>query len=116
MRVRLGFAIAAHLEPEILIVDEVLAVGDAEFQKRAIGKMQDISKGEGRTVLFVSHNMASVRNLCKTGVLLENGTTKYIGDINSVISQYSITHHNNSFLSNFFISLLINFIISLFKW
>ncbi|MBP5502196.1 MAG: ABC transporter ATP-binding protein [Bacteroidales bacterium] len=98
MRVRLGFAIAAHLDPEILIVDEVLAVGDAEFQKRAIGKMQDISKGEGRTVLFVSHNMASVRNLCKTGVLLENGTTKYIGDINSVISQYSITHHNN--LSN----------------
>ena len=95
MRVRLGFAIAAHLEPEILIVDEVLAVGDAEFQKRAIGKMQDISKGEGRTVLFVSHNMASVRSLCKTGILLEYGTTKYIGNINSVIAQYSITHQNN---------------------
>lgn len=64
MTVRLGFAIAAHLEPEILVVDEVLAVGDAEFQKKAIGKMQDVSKGEGRTVLFVSHNMAAVRSLC----------------------------------------------------
>ena len=63
MTVRLGFAIAAHLEPEILVVDEVLAVGDAEFQKKAIGKMQDVSKGEGRTVLFVSHNMAAVRSL-----------------------------------------------------
>ena len=66
MTVRLGFAVAAHLEPEILVVDEVLAVGDAEFQKKAIGKMQDVSRGEGRTVLFVSHNMASIQNLCKT--------------------------------------------------
>ena len=73
MMVRLGFAIAAHLEPEILVVDEVLAVGDAEFQKKAIGKMQDVSKGEGRTVLFVSHNMAAVKSLCKTGVVLKNG-------------------------------------------
>ena len=71
MMVRLGFAVAAHLDPEILVVDEVLAVGDAEFQKKAIGKMQDVSRGEGRTVLFVSHNMASVKSLCKTGVLLE---------------------------------------------
>lgn len=68
MMVRLGFAVAAHLDPEILVVDEVLAVGDAEFQKKAIGKMQDVSKGEGRTVLFVSHNMASVRQLCHTGI------------------------------------------------
>lgn len=88
MTVRLGFAIAAHLDPEILVVDEVLAVGDAEFQKKAIGKMQDVSKGEGRTVLFVSHNMASMQRLCKTGVLLENGMMKYIGNISNAITQY----------------------------
>lgn len=88
MTVRLGFAVAAHLEPEILVVDEVLAVGDAEFQKKAIGKMQDISTGEGRTVLFVSHNMASIRRLCKSGVLLENGMVKYAGDINGTLEQY----------------------------
>lgn len=73
MMVRLGFAVAAHLDPEILVVDEVLAVGDAEFQKKAIGKMQDVSKGEGRTVLFVSHNMGSIRQLCKKAIVLENG-------------------------------------------
>ena len=73
MTVRLGFAIAAHLEPEILVVDEVLAVGDAEFQKKAIGKMQDVSKSHGRTVLFVSHNMAAVKSLCKNGMVLING-------------------------------------------
>ena len=88
MMVRLGFAVAAHLDPEILVVDEVLAVGDAEFQKKAIGKMQDVSKGEGRTVLFVSHNMASVKSLCKTGVLLENGSVKYIGGINETVERY----------------------------
>lgn len=88
MTVRLGFAIAAHLEPEILVVDEVLAVGDAEFQKKAIGKMQDVSKGQGRTVLFVSHNMTAVKNLCKSGVLLENGTVKYIGNVEDTINQY----------------------------
>ena len=88
MMVRLGFAVAAHLDPEILVVDEVLAVGDAEFQKKAIGKMQDVSKGEGRTVLFVSHNMASVKSLCKTGVLLENGSVKYIGGINETVELY----------------------------
>jgi len=76
MLVRLGFAVAAHLEPEILVVDEVLAMGDAEFQKKAIGKMQDVSRNEGRTVLFVSHNMASVKNLCTKGALLENGCLK----------------------------------------
>jgi lipopolysaccharide transport system ATP-binding protein len=88
MTVRLGFAIAAHLEPEILVVDEVLAVGDAEFQKKAIGKMQDVSKGEGRTVLFVSHNMASVRTLCNNGILLSDGSIEYIGNINDTIDKY----------------------------
>ena len=88
MMVRLGFAVAAHLDPEILVVDEVLAVGDAEFQKKAIGKMQDVSKGEGRTVLFVSHNMASILQLCKSGVLLETGQVKSIGNIVDVVSQY----------------------------
>ena len=88
MIVRLGFAIAAHLEPEILVVDEVLAVGDAEFQKKAIGKMQDVSQGEGRTVLFVSHNMGAVKNLCKRGVLLEQGKVKSTGEIEDVIQQY----------------------------
>ena len=88
MMVRLGFAIAAHLEPEILVVDEVLAVGDAEFQKKAIGKMQDVSKGEGRTVLFVSHNMASIRKLCTKGILLNNGMISYQGDIASTIERY----------------------------
>ncbi|WP_053991027.1 ABC transporter ATP-binding protein [Mangrovimonas sp. TPBH4] len=73
MYVRLAFAVAAHLEPEILIVDEVLAVGDAEFQKKAIGKMKEVSQGQGRTVLFVSHNMASVKSLCTSAILLENG-------------------------------------------
>jgi lipopolysaccharide transport system ATP-binding protein len=88
MTVRLGFAIAAHLDPEILVVDEVLAVGDAEFQKKAIGKMQDVSKGEGRTVLFVSHNMTAVKSLCKNGIILENGMVKEIGNIDSVVSRY----------------------------
>lgn len=88
MSVRLGFAVAAHLDPEILVVDEVLAVGDAEFQKKAIGKMQDVSKGEGRTVLFVSHNMVSIRSLCKHGVLLENGSVKYMGEVNDTIDEY----------------------------
>ena len=88
MMVRLGFAVAAHLDPEILVVDEVLAVGDAEFQKKAIGKMQDVSRGQGRTVLFVSHNMAAVRNLCHKGLLLENGLTKNVGNINSVVDYY----------------------------
>ena len=88
MTVRLGFSIAAHLEPEILVVDEVLAVGDAEFQKKAIGKMQDVSKGEGRTVLFVSHNMGAVSRLCNTGVLLENGTISKMGNVNEVVDYY----------------------------
>ena len=88
MTVRLGFAIAAHLEPEILVVDEVLAVGDAEFQKKAIGKMQDVSRGEGRTVLFVSHNMAAISDLCRTAVLLSNGSVSYSGKVNLVVEKY----------------------------
>ncbi|MDC8006279.1 ABC transporter ATP-binding protein [Aureisphaera galaxeae] len=88
MTVRLGFAVAAHLEPDILVVDEVLAVGDAEFQKKAIGKMQDISTGEGRTVLFVSHNMGSVQSLCSRGIFLENGSIAYEGDIEDVVGKY----------------------------
>lgn len=87
MIVRLGFAVAAHLESEILVVDEVLAVGDQEFQNKCIGKMQDVSKS-GRTILFVSHNMQSVQNLCENGMVLENGTTTYFGSVESAISRY----------------------------
>lgn len=90
MTVRLGFAIAAHLDPEILVVDEVLAVGDAEFQKKAIGKMQDVSQGEGRTVIFVSHNMGSVRNLCKTGLVLKDGCIDFTGTANESVDYYMI--------------------------
>ena len=88
MTVRLGFAVAAFLEPEILVVDEVLTVGDAEFQKKAIGKMDTVSKEGGRTVLFVSHNMAAVRNLCNNGIVLENGQLKYSGAIDDCVDYY----------------------------
>lgn len=88
MMVRLGFAVAAHLDPEILVVDEVLAVGDAEFQKKAIGKMQDVSRGEGRTVLFVSHNMDAVINLCQRGILLNNGRIEHIGTAHETVNKY----------------------------
>jgi len=88
MTVRLGFAVAAHLEPEILVVDEVLAVGDAEFQKKAIGKMQDVSKEQGRTVLFVSHNMAAVRNLCKKGIVLSDGMKILEDEVNIAVDYY----------------------------
>jgi len=88
MTVRLGFAVAAFLEPEILVVDEVLTVGDAEFQERAIGKMDDVAKNGGRTVLFVSHNMSSIRALCKNGIILENGGLKYQGTANDVVDMY----------------------------
>jgi lipopolysaccharide transport system ATP-binding protein len=99
MYVRLAFAVAAHLEPEILIVDEVLAVGDAEFQKKAIGKMQDVSRNFGRTVLFVSHNLTAVRSLCKTGILLDNGKITRQGEIDDVVDNY---------LSNEFIKNVVN--------
>ena len=88
MYVRLAFAVAAHLESEILIVDEVLAVGDAEFQKKCLGKMNDVSKGEGRTVLFVSHNMAAVKSLCTKGIVLKNGLIGYQGGSDASISYY----------------------------
>ena len=88
MYVRLAFAVAAHLESEILIVDEVLAVGDAEFQKKCLGKMGDISKGEGRTVLSVSHNMAAVKSLCSKGIVLENGLLKFNGNTDKAVQNY----------------------------
>jgi lipopolysaccharide transport system ATP-binding protein len=88
MYVRLAFAVAAHLESEILIVDEVLAVGDAEFQRKCLGKMGDISKGQGRTVLFVSHNMASIQALCGKCILLENGIVVESGVVENVITKY----------------------------
>jgi lipopolysaccharide transport system ATP-binding protein len=89
MYVRLAFGVAAHLESEILIVDEVLAVGDAEFQKKCLGKMGEVSKGEGRTVLFVSHNMGSISNLCKNSMLLENGILQIFDDTSKVLKVYS---------------------------
>jgi lipopolysaccharide transport system ATP-binding protein len=95
MTVRLGFAIAAHLEPEILVVDEVLAVGDAEFQKKAIGKMQDVSRGEGRTVLFVSHQLNSIRSLCNKCVLMENGLVSDMGETSGVLEKYLSLDNEN---------------------
>lgn len=96
MKVRLAFAVAAHLEPDILVVDEVLAVGDAEFQKKAIGKMQDISGVNGRTVLFVSHNMAAVKNLCTSGVVLEDGKSVFYGNIDKAVDFYLTKAANNT--------------------
>ena len=88
MYVRLAFAVAAHLEPEILIVDEVLAVGDYAFQKKCLGKMHDVATGDGRTILFVSHNMGALAQLCDRGILLEKGSVTMIGPIQEVIKQY----------------------------
>ncbi len=95
MYVRLAFAVAAHLEPEILLVDEVLAVGDAAFQKKSLGKMGDVAK-EGRTVLFVSHNMGAVRRLCRKAVLLKNGLLQEYGNVGSVINSYLNEYTNAS--------------------
>ena len=95
MYVRLAFAVAAHLESEILVVDEVLAVGDAEFQKKCLSKMGDISKGEGRTVLFVSHNMASVKQLCSKGLVMRNGGLVFEGNSSSAINYYLKQEKNN---------------------
>jgi lipopolysaccharide transport system ATP-binding protein len=88
MHVRLAFAVAAHLEPEILIVDEVLAVGDAEFQKKCLGRMKHVSVNDGRTVLFVSHNMEAVQNLCTKGLLMQHGQVIYDGDVNATVNNY----------------------------
>lgn len=102
MKVRLAFSVAAHLEPEVLIIDEVLAVGDAEFQKKCLGKMEDVT-GEGRTVLFVSHNMGAVRNLCKSGIVLQKGKSVYEGQTADTIEKYQQLYlksgQNNSDLS-----------------
>lgn len=101
MYVRLAFAVAAHLESEILIVDEVLAVGDAEFQKKCLGKMGDVSKGEGRTVLFVSHNLTAVKALCTKGIYLKNGLLEFTGEINNTILNYQ---KDNQFTENYSIT------------
>lgn len=95
MYVRLAFAVAAHLESEILIVDEVLAVGDAEFQKKCLGKMNDVSKGEGRTVLFVSHNLDAVKKLCNKGLLLHNGQLIHDGNIDATLDSYLLNYSSN---------------------
>jgi lipopolysaccharide transport system ATP-binding protein len=89
MYVRLAFAVAAHLESEILIVDEVLSVGDAEFQKKCLGKMSDVSKGDGRTVLFVSHNMGAIKSLCKNALILNNGALILQGTVDQAIKMYT---------------------------
>jgi lipopolysaccharide transport system ATP-binding protein len=120
MYVRLAFAVAAHLESEILIVDEVLAVGDAEFQKKCLGKMGEVSKGEGRTVLFVSHNMGSIESLCNKGILLEKSTILFEGRVKQAINHYNnlllpenysdtATYFTNNQNNNLFINeILIN--------
>jgi len=95
MYVRLAFAVAAHLDPEILLIDEVLAVGDAEFQKKCLGKMGDVAR-EGRTVLFVSHNMAAVRRLCQSGMYLEGGRVKFEGDAESAVDVYYLNNEKTS--------------------
>jgi lipopolysaccharide transport system ATP-binding protein len=96
MYVRLAFAVAAHLESEILIVDEVLAVGDAEFQKKCLGKMSNVSNSEGRTVLFVSHNLLAVKNLCHSSLLLENGTVSIFDSTEHVINRYLKQSHSSA--------------------
>ncbi|AZI39024.1 ABC transporter ATP-binding protein [Epilithonimonas vandammei] len=96
MYVRLAFAVAAHLESEILIVDEVLAVGDAEFQKKCLGKMGDVSIGEGRTVLFVSHNMTAVKELCNNGILLNQGQLLYTGSVSNTVAEYQKNNEKRS--------------------
>ncbi len=101
MMVRLGFAIAAHLEPEILIVDEVLAVGDIEFQNKAIGKMQDVSADQGRTVLLVSHNMALIDKLCSNSLILDRGEIGFQGDSTSAINKYRELNISNIIKYNF---------------
>jgi lipopolysaccharide transport system ATP-binding protein len=96
MYVRLAFAVAAHLESEILIVDEVLAVGDAEFQKKCLGKMNEVSKTSGRTILFVSHNMASIQNLCQSCIFLTKGEINHIGETKEVINKYLSNQLSNT--------------------
>jgi lipopolysaccharide transport system ATP-binding protein len=101
MYVRLAFAVAAHLEPEILIIDEVLAVGDAEFQKKALGKMKSVSSNEGRTVLFVSHNMVAVKSLCDKAMILKNGLMVEMGNPTQVINNYLLNQLNKNLFLEF---------------
>lgn len=101
MYVRLAFAVAAHLESEILIVDEVLAVGDAEFQKKCLGKMGEVSKGEGRTVLFVSHNMAAVKSLCTKAIVLEYGAVVFEGNTNDGIDYYLQSNQYDGYVGSY---------------
>ncbi len=96
MYVRLAFAVAAHLEPEILIVDEVLAVGDAQFQKKCLGKMEDVSRNEGRTILFVSHNMAAVKQICNSGIVLQRGNMIFQGSEIAAVNHYQEQGHLNA--------------------
>ncbi len=105
MYVRLAFAVAAHLEPEILVVDEVLAVGDAEFQKKCLGKMGEVARG-GRTVLFVSHNMAAIKTFCQRAILLRNGEVAYVGGVNSTINNYMNFGGNNIVSSRSLVSIV----------
>jgi lipopolysaccharide transport system ATP-binding protein len=100
MYVRLAFAVAAHLESEILIVDEVLAVGDAEFQKKCLGKMGEVSKGEGRTVLFVSHNMAAIKTLCSRGIILVNGQLAFSGRQLEAVNYYQVNNNIDSYFEH----------------
>ncbi len=100
MYVRLAFAVAAHLEPEILVVDEVLAVGDAEFQKKCLGKMKDVSINDGRTVLFVSHNMAAIKQLCTAGVVMQNGTLAYQGGALDSVDYYQKSSNISSYFEH----------------
>lgn len=100
MYVRLAFAVAAHLDSEILIVDEVLAVGDSEFQKKCLGKMGEVSSGQGRTVLFVSHNMAAVKQLCNKGIVLKNGQVAYEGHVLEAVNVYQSSNGGNSYFQH----------------
>ena len=99
MYVRLGFAVAAHLDPDVLIVDEVLAVGDAEFRKKALGKMKHVSENQGRTILFVSHNMETIEELCDRSILLDNGAVSFDGKTSEVIHKYLVPQIGNRFSS-----------------
>lgn len=101
MKVRLGFSIAAHLDPEILIIDEVLAVGDYEFQKKCLGKMEDVSRHQGRTVLFVSHDLNSILNLCPNSLLLHEGTVIFADKSSNVINEYSCLSNGKNELKKF---------------
>jgi lipopolysaccharide transport system ATP-binding protein len=101
MYMRLAFAVAAHLEPEILVVDEVLAVGDAQFQKKCLGKIREVSSGGGRTVLFVSHNLSAISSLCTQGMLLKNGIKNFFGAVEQTISNYLLDSSNSQHRATF---------------